>query len=205
MNRRHLPRSRSALASLAAATLSLTTALSACSGGGTSGGATTSGDGDGTTSSSDGSGGSATRPACFDYAGFDGMSPAVSFSKEVLPILRNSCGFSSCHGNVSPTDPARHYFGPSNGDPAPDMTQIAAIFAQSVGKPAALEPNLAVIEPGKPDKSFLLYKLDGASCTALPCAAKKTCGTSMPQSNPLLVATKVDAIRRWIAQGAKND
>lgn len=203
MNRRRLPRSRGVLVSLAASSFALMTAIGGCSDSVTSGGETTTTSSSGEASSS-GSGGSSAS-GCFDYAAFEGMSPKVTFSKDVLPIFRNSCGFSSCHGNANPTDPTRHYYGPGNSDPAPDMTQIAAIFEQSVGKPAVEEPSLSLIEPGKPDKSFLLYKLDGASCASLPCAAKKTCGASMPQGNPLLAEEKRDTIRRWIAQGAKND
>ena len=208
MNRRRLPHSLGAFGSLAASSFALMIAIGGCSDNVTSGGETTtstSSTGEATSSSSsNGSGGSAPS-GCFDYTAFDGMSPKVTFSKDVLPIFRNSCGFSSCHGNASPTESARHYYGPGNSEPTPDMTQITAIFEQSVGKPAVEEPSLSLIEPGKPDKSFLLYKLDGASCASLPCAAKKTCGASMPQSNPLLAEEKRDTIRRWIAQGAKND
>lgn len=205
MNRRRLPRSPGAFVFLAASSFALMTAIGGCSDNVTSGGDTTTSSSSGeAASSSSGSGGS-SESGCFNYAGFDGMSPKVTFSKDVLPIFRNSCGFSSCHGNASPTESTRHYYGPGNSEPTPDMTQIAAIFEQSVSKPAVEEPSLSIIEPGKPDKSFLLYKLDGASCASLPCAAKKTCGVSMPQGNPLLEGEKRDTIRRWIAQGAKND
>ncbi len=52
--------------------------------------------GEDTTSSTGGDG------ACFDYASFNSMSPAVSFRTDVLPTFQNSCGLSpSCHGNAS--------------------------------------------------------------------------------------------------------
>lgn len=187
-----------------ALSLGAASSLTACGGGGGTGG---SGGGSG------GAGGSAAA-GCFDYSAFDGTTPAVHFQADVLPILRGSCGISmSCHGN--PSGPgAQHYYGPNINSADPTPAEIQAIFDQSVGVGAVDDPSIKVISAGKPEESFLLYKLDGdpsaasgeqVSCATLKCAADKSCGDSMPQFGPPIDAAKRDVIRRWIIQGAKND
>jgi hypothetical protein len=76
-------------------------------------------------------------------------------------------------------------------------------------------PDMKIIAAGDPAHSFMMYKLDGdptaadmsaeVSCPTLTCAANKTCGGSMPSGGPQLMPMDRDIIRRWIAQGAKND
>jgi hypothetical protein len=154
-------------------------------------------------------GGTSGESPCFDYSEFDGTSKATHFKADVLPILQNSCGLASvCHGVESPSDPAQHFFGPNKDTTATD-DQIALIFEQSVGKASVKNPDMQVIKPGDPKASFIMYKLDmvvdGEACETLTCAGDKSCGTEMPQGGPQLEAAKRDTIRRWIAQGAKND
>lgn len=151
---------------------------------------------------------------CFDYGGFDGMSPKVTFKADVLPIFRLSCGLSaSCHGSPGGGSlPGQRYYGPSSMDPAPSATDIKAILAGSVGKASAADPEMEVIKAGDPEHSFMMYKLDGdpmaasgVSCATLTCAKGMTCLSTMPLGGPQLPQDKRDTIRRWIAQGAKND
>lgn len=163
---------------------------------------------------SGGSGGSGGGSGvCFDYADFTGDSPTVSFKTDVLPILRTSCGLSSsCHGSETAPGPGQPYFGASisSGDMTAD--QIKKIFDQSLNKASVANPDMKVINANHPETSFLLFKLDGDPtlggnqlCDTLTCAADKSCGVSMPQGGPTLPAASRDIIRRWIAQGAKND
>jgi hypothetical protein len=193
--------------------------LTAC---GSSGGKSTSGTG--------GNGGGASSD-CFDYTGFQ-TTPTVGFAADVLPIFSNSCGISSvCHGcddSSTCTDSGiKPYLGPAVGSPAATSGQIAAIFAQAVGQPSTLQPSLSdssmmvgnpgmmIIAPGDPEHSFMMYKLDGdpnatnvndeVSCSTLSCASGMTCGGSMPSGGPQLSSTDRNTIRRWIAEGAKND
>ena len=52
-----------------------------------------------------------------------------------------------------------------------------------------------------------MHKLDGLKCSKLTCSGVE-CGTLMPQGatdGMLYDAAKRDTLRRWIAQGAKND
>lgn len=158
-------------------------------------------------------GGGGGTPGCFDYTAYDGTSPAVSFKTDVLPILRTSCGLSSsCHGTESGGPSGQHYYGPSISGPEPTADQIQAIFDQSVSQPAVANPSMNIVTPGDPSKSFLMYKLDGdpnvadqVSCADLECAKDQSCLSAMPQGGPQLPSDKRDIIRRWIAQGAKND
>lgn len=172
---------------LASAPLALVL-VAGCGGGGTSGGG--------------GSGGSA---ACFDYASFKGDA-AVTFSAKVLPIFQRSCGVSSsCHQNETPPSPAQHYFGPKMGT-ATTPAQITTIFMQSVGVASTDNPDMKIIDPGKPETSFIMYKLDDeVKCSKLTCAAKNECLGSMPQGAAILSQADRDTIRSWIKNGALNN
>lgn len=161
-----------------------------------------------------GSTGGGAEPGCYDYESFDGKSTTVAFKADVLPILRRSCGLSSsCHSSES-GPPGQHFYGIATS--AGEMTdaQIKTIFDQSVGAAATAEPEMKVVAAGDPEHSFLMYKLDGdpmaaldaqLTCATLKCVADKSCLSSMPQGGPQLPAEERDTIRRWIAQGAKND
>lgn len=154
-----------------------------------------------------GTGGSGGAPTCFDYSKFDGTTPAASFKTDVLPILQRSCGITeSCHGDIGMPFKDRPYFGPNKKDMATDA-DIMAIFAGSVGVDSYMNPGMMIIKAGDPENSFLMYKLDDTlECDALVCAATKACGTIMPQTaDEPLASEERDAIRRWIAQGAKNN
>ena len=182
-------------------------ALAGCGGGSSS----TSGDGGGGGASSTvtGAGGgncNADADGCYDYSCFKGDAPVVTFKTDVLPILRTSCGLSaSCHGQESGPG-GQHYLGPKNSDPEPTADQLAKIFEQSVGKTPVVNAGMNIITPGDPEHSFFMYKLDGINCSKLTCADSKSCGGLMPLgATTPMDGAKRDIIRRWIAQGAKND
>jgi hypothetical protein len=67
--------------------------------------------------------------------------------------------------------------------------------------------------PGDPANSFLMRKVDGcfegleASCTVQSTESESghPCGDRMPHSSKTLCEDERDMIRRWIAQGAKNN
>lgn len=158
----------------------------------------------------DGSGGGGpcatekTSDGCFEPTCYE-EGKAVSFKNDVLPILEQSCSLSlSCHGN--PTSPTTGMgFQPYLGEVDPETTpsDIANIFATIVGQPSPAV-DLAIVDPGKPETSFLMHKMDDTlECAAVKCG--EDCGTLMPQGNePLPIATR-NVIRDWIKQGAKND
>jgi hypothetical protein len=143
------------------------------------------------------SSGDDARAACTAYevpASFDPAQPAVSFSKDVAPIFASSCALPSCHGSRGLSN------GVYLGDDDPAKTHEALVDA-----PAGELPEAKLVASGDPKKSFLMRKLDGDQCLFDARCTGASCGASMPKGGaPLPVATR-DAIRRWIAQGAKND
>jgi hypothetical protein len=141
---------------------------------------------------------------CFDYATFD-KSEAATFTADVLPIFRKSCGLNtSCHGTQSGL-PGQPYLGPalSAGATVPSA-QIDAIFAQNVNVFAKKAPTMRLIEPSSPETSFLMHKIDGTfMCEDVKCEGD--CGALMPKDAAALSSEERDIVRRWIAQGAKKD
>jgi len=156
-----------------------------------------------------GSGGKSclTAQKCYDYTCYK-PGATRSFRTDVLPIFEQSCSLSSsCHGDPqSPTTSLGYqpYLGKTSMDMNP--SDITKIFATVVGQASPAATNEKIIDPGKPETSFLMQKMDGAvSCATLSCAAAAACGTSMPQGvDPLPMATR-DTIRDWIKQGAMNN
>jgi hypothetical protein len=151
---------------------------------------------------------------CFDYTSIDLTTPTVSFKTDVLPIFRQSCGLStSCHGD--PNGGAlggQHFYGPSKSAPDPSTADLQAIMDQSVGKASTANPDMEVIKAGDPANSFIMYKLDGdptavngVTCSTLTCSKDMSCLLAMPSGGPQLPEASRAIIRRWIAQGAKND
>lgn len=149
--------------------------------------------------------GTTTDDSCFDYASFNATAPAVSFQTDVLPIFRNSCGLSAaCHG-VEAGAPGQPYLGPPLADGAATQAQISAILTQIVGVDSTKAPAAKIVMANTPAKSFLMHKMDNTlTCAELTCGASG-CGASMPLAGPMLSETDRDTVRRWIAQGAKND
>lgn len=161
-----------------------------------------------------------TRSCPFDYASFDATTPAVSFQSDVMPILRRACGFSVCHGKTSGAA-AELYLGPkcpaASDDPTctqgvPDAAERQGIIDALVGVASKTAAAMPLITAGDPQKSFLMLKVDGChndaglSCTPQDGAETNgVCGDPMPQSSDALCQDERDVLRRWIAQGAKND
>ncbi len=159
------------------------------------------GDG-GSTGNAGGAGGGTGQ--CFDYAGYDGGSPVVQFSTDVLPILGASCGTSgNCHGGATPATAPQHFLGTSTGTAT--AAEIQAILGGIVNQAAVEEPDMNVIKAGDPAHSYLLQKVDGLGCPTLQCVAAGECGAPMPLGAPQLSEDDRDLIRRWVAQGAMND
>jgi hypothetical protein len=141
---------------------------------------------------------------CHDYSAFNGTAPTVGFQADVLPIFRNSCGLSAaCHG-AEAAPAGQPYLGPPTSMGAITMAQLDAIFAQNVGATSTKATGMKIVEANSPQKSFLMHKMDNTlMCADVACEAG--CGSSMPLANPVLSEADRDTVRRWIAQGAKND
>jgi len=143
--------------------------------------------------------------ACFDYSKFQGTTPTVSFKTDVLPVFRNSCALSgSCHGDQGAPE-TQPYLGPPNSAGVPSDTDIKAIFDKNVNVESLKAKGMKIVKPSDPDNSFLMHKMDSSlACDAVTCDGT-ACGQPMPLGTPTLAQDKRDIVRRWIAQGAKND
>lgn len=67
-----------------------------------------------------------------------------------------------------------------------------AAFAMLVGAPSVEVPSLNRVQPGDPDASYLIHKLEGTAAV----------GARMPLNAPPLPADTIAVIRQWIANGA---
>ncbi|MDB4938202.1 MAG: hypothetical protein JWP87_5174 [Labilithrix sp.] len=122
-------------------------------------------------------------------------SPPASFDADVAPTLVKSCTFSPCHGSRG----AGNHGVFLGAKSAEDMAAVkAALLA-----PSHSLPSMPYVTPGDPEHSFLLHKLDNSLCGLDEQCVGGSCGKSMPDGNDLLPDASRDAIRRWIAQGAK--
>jgi hypothetical protein len=125
-----------------------------------------------------------------------------------------SCAFgTTCHGDLN-RPKADLYLG-ANDRPQEALSEndINAIHTHLVGKASAAAPSIPLVDPGKPETSFLMMKLDGCldevrgQCqgTSSQVDREHPCGSSMPESSDLLPKAERDLIRSWIAQGAPNN
>lgn len=124
-------------------------------------------------------------PLALLLAGPAGMAVAddeVSFSKEVVPVLRTQCA--GCH--MTGDEPGGMKLYPS------------AAYASLVGVPSMESPLLRVA-PGEPEHSYLMHKLEG---THLDVGGQ---GAQMPFAQPPLADETRTAIRQWIEAGAPDN
>ncbi len=106
---------------------------------------------------------------------------SVSFEKDVVPILNSYCVM--CH---------------LPGGEQGGLSLYPDAWSELVGIPSKQSPLLQV-EPGSPDKSYLYIKLIDSGESA------GGSGLLMPIQQPPLDQDKIETIRLWIAQGAKQN
>jgi hypothetical protein len=70
----------------------------------------------------------------------------------------------------------------------------ASSYAMLVNVASVEVPSLRRVQPGNPDLSYLIQKLEGSA----------TVGGRMPLNSPPLPQTTIDVIRQWISQGAQR-
>lgn len=106
----------------------------------------------------------------------------VSYEKDIVPILEQNCA--TCH---------------LTGEEAGGMSLVGdSAIGFLVGKPSQEAPAVMRVEPGAPDESYLVMKIEG---THLDHGGS---GAMMPFGGFPLDAGDVAKIRAWIAQGAKS-
>ena len=111
---------------------------------------------------------------------------SATFSSLEASIFVPRCATSACHSG-SP---------PANGVPV--SLDAGQGWSQLVGVPAVGAPGIAVVEPGDPQASYLVYKLRASGA--------EVGGTDalMPPDGQLDEA-EILAVEAWIANGANND
>ncbi len=162
----------------------------------------------------------------------DLTTPTVSFATDIQPIFNQSCGLSTpgtCHALQQPGNatPWLVYLG---SFPNPSSVDAGQVLEGIVGQPAFEDPSMSIIKAGDPDNSYLMHKLDYDQCQfSTACNGPNlkqnplqiNCGSGMPYLSGTLcldsqtpcvrgqtITTQYgerDQIRRWIAQGAKNN
>ena len=98
---------------------------------------------------------------------------------EVSEVFAVSCVFSGCH---------------SGGEPAAGLSLEGDFAGRIVGVASEQRSDLKLVDPGNPDKSYLLMKVRGDD---------EIISQQMPPGAPLS-AEQVEIIRAWIASGAKE-
>lgn len=105
-----------------------------------------------------------------------------SFHRDIEPLLRGNCSFSSCHGSVSPALDL-------------DLSTPVGVDVTAVAHRAVGWPGWPRIEPGAAGWSYLVYKIIGEETVR---------GDSMPPGAPL-ATTDLRMVLDWIDGGAKVD
>lgn len=156
------------------------------------------------TATATGSSSSSGGDTCADY----GTAKAgASFKDDVIPVFQLSCNFSSCHNAESPSPQGKLALGLQKGN---TMTadDIKTVYDRIVGG-ISDRSSLAMVEPGAPEKSWLVAKISYADFGACPAVSDtcgpQGCGGRMPLNSPALSATALDAIAGWVKDGAKNN
>ncbi len=126
--------------------------------------------------------------AAFALAHCSGPPPPYA---EVQAIFSRSCTVGmSCHGTAGVH---------GDLDLSPGLS-----FAALVRQPSVLLPRVQRVNPGDPDGSWLIVKIEGTmsryrECQQMPDA----CGTRMPMvGGAALSPEDLSTLRRWIAGGA---
>jgi len=142
-------------------------------------------------SGSSGTSGSSGSSGEEDDAGGGGEITSASFRNDVVPILAVNCALTACHASKESNlgihityDPDQIYEELQKTSPTPGFG------------------GYKFVEPGKPEESLLMAKMDGTQASLPKC--ENGCGKPMPPGE-LLPQRERDIVRLWIKNGAKND
>jgi hypothetical protein len=110
-------------------------------------------------------------------------TPTISYATNIQPIYDTSCATAGpCH-NASAVA-----FGLN--------LTAAASYDATVNVESIERPQLFFVEPGNPDDSYLVRKIEGGPDIA---------GDQMPIDAPPLTADQITAIRQWITECALDN
>lgn len=112
-----------------------------------------------------------------------GPPQAVSYASQIQPLWAAKCVTNACHDNVTPQ--AR-------------LNLTAAVsHAALVGVASQQCPSTQLVNPGAPEQSYLMFKLQGSG----PCMT----GSRMPKTAPAFSPAQLQLVRDWITNGAPNN
>ena len=108
--------------------------------------------------------------------------PTISYASNIQPIYDASCALAGCHLGSAPA------FG---------LNLAAGVsYEATVGVNSLERPKLQLVEPGNPDDSYLVRKIEGGPDIA---------GDPMPDNAPPLPPDEMDAVRQWITECALDN
>jgi len=113
----------------------------------------------------------------------NGGNGGVDFESQIQPIFNRGC---ACHLSPSP--------------PAGVVLLAGASYDSLVNVPSTQNPSFRRVEPGEPDRSYLVIKIDDS----VPDVSSLRVGERMPFGLPPLSAGDIETIRRWIEEGARR-
>jgi len=126
-----------------------------------------------------------------DGVGLDANGQPIESGSSSPPPL--TADFDSIQANVFTPICTKCHIGAS----APQGLQLDAAhsYALLVGVPSSEVPSLLRVDPGVPDQSYLVLKLQGSPGIV---------GAQMPFGGPYLDQATIDVIRQWITDGASR-
>ncbi len=113
-----------------------------------------------------------------DFTVVDPVATAVDYATQIQPIFSSRC--TGCHSG--------------SGSPQGLRLDSANSYANLVGVASREVPSLLRVEPGNPDDSYLVQKVEGTAAV----------GGRMPLGASPLSAGQIDLIRQWISEGAER-
>lgn len=121
-----------------------------------------------------------TLSACEHVGPLDPGALEPTLASIQTNIFSTSCALSNCHVGQSPTG---------------DLNLSAGAARDNlVNVPSGGVPSLLRVEPGNPDESYLVLKLEGDP---------RIVGSRMPFNMPPLSSEEIGIIREWIQNGAE--
>jgi hypothetical protein len=114
----------------------------------------------------------------------------VSFSRDVSPLIQDSCEGFLCHGSMIPKGGMRMVEGE-------EYDALVEVESQEA-------PGVMRVKPGDPDHSYMLAKLLGTQESLGGEGDRMPAGEAIQSPDPL-PDDQINLIRRWIEEGAKRN
>lgn len=114
-----------------------------------------------------------------------GVNSGMTLSADVQPILMANCALSGCHAGSNPQEGQN--------------LSARQTFSNVVNVASNQLPSMDRVEPGQPDSSYLVHKIQG---THLQVGGS---GERMPVGRSPLSQAETNVIRAWIEAGAMSN